>query len=55
MAVPGDSNKVSVQYEIKDQDGNEIKANPDEGEESDDETDSEDNGKDADKDEKSKE
>ena len=55
MAVPGDSNKVSVHFEIKDQDGNEIKANPDEGEESDDETDSEDNGKDADKDEKSKE
>ena len=55
MAVPGDSNQVSVHFEIKDQDGNEIKANPDEGEESDDETDSEDNGKDADKDEKSKE
>ncbi|MDO5451811.1 MAG: hypothetical protein Q4F56_01860 [Candidatus Saccharibacteria bacterium] len=55
MAVPGDSNKVSVHFEIKDQDGNEIKANPDEGEESDDETDSEDNGKDTDKDEKSKE
>ncbi len=31
MSVPGDSNKVSVRFEVKDQDGKEIKANTDSG------------------------
>ena len=32
MAIPSDSNKVTVKFEVKDQDGNEIEDNSDEGE-----------------------
>ena len=32
MAIPNDSNKVTVKFEVKDQDGNEIEDNSDEGE-----------------------
>lgn len=42
MAVPGDSNKVTVRFEVKDQDGNEIKPESD-GEETDDNSDEEQN------------
>lgn len=42
MAVPGDSNKVTVRFEVKDQDGNEINSESD-GEESEDNGDTEQN------------
>lgn len=34
MSIPGDSNKVGVKFEVKDQDGHEIKEKTEEGEES---------------------
>ena len=40
MAVPGDSNKVTVRFEVKDQDGNEVKAQDGENTDSDEGTDS---------------
>ena len=38
-SIPGDSNKVSVKFEVKDQDGHEIKDNTEAGDENDDDTD----------------
>ncbi len=55
MSVPGDSNKVHVSFEVKDQDGNEIKENDEnaEDEKSEDSKDSEDKKDDSKKEENS--
>ena len=52
MAIPNDSNKVSVKFEIKDQDGNDIKPKDEENQSEDNEDEKNDEDKKDEKDDK---